>query len=1220
MKKLKKRIVAVLLAAALASQSMFVSASDFPEVPEISDAIVADVSGNDVSGSDEVIVDVSENDEEEVTDPIVTEPETPEVKDVSENDVPQVEDVSGNDVSYNDVSSNEETLGDDTWYNLPEGYIVLDEEMLNKKDIAANTIPSLQNAIPDIDYVESTVIALCDTEEEALLIAKAYGGELYSFGLGVAEIRLSSNVSVMEALSVAADTSLAMPNVYPDLLYQIDTADTEANAYLSDEAFVEEGIEISEEELMEIDNLAQDYFSDDYLKGNSSMYQWHHDIIGSAYAWKKGFTGQGIDVAVIDSGVASSHSDISVVKYYDCYNYYGKENAGYDDNGHGSHCAGIIGGRANGILGVGVAPSANIYSIKVLSSGGNGSDTAIIRGINQALDIKDTSGDRIIDVISMSIGGKIYNTAYNEPLTDCYNAGIVFVASAGNDGGSDANYPGNYAHVICVGATDKNNKRASFSTYCSAVDVAAPGVDIPSLKYNNSSAYVLMSGTSMATPVVAGEVAVLLSAASYLPTLDGKVGKYRVDAVEKLLKSSVISAGSGTGKGIPVLTKTFGMTDDSKTPSAPVIGVSLALNKQSASVSITSKSLNTIYYTTDGKSPSFKNGKLLYGTKYTGGFWLYGTSAAKYTIKAIEVNSVGKVSKVATKKITLVAPVQSISISGAVYVAPGKSTTYKATASPSYATNKKVKWSLAGTVPTGVKIDSKTGKLTVKSTVPESSTAFYVYAAAADGNGASQYYAVYIKKNRVKSLKFNSKSVTFTRNGSNITDNFFARLLAASTDGSTFYASDFFWSSSKPSVVSVSASGVITCLQGGTAKITVKPKDTSGKSASITVKVVQNMTGISINGASTIILAPGTSYKLTTAITPASTSNKKVKWCLNPVTQIMSSNGVKVDKAGKVTISKTAEPQTIRVYALSQDGTNLQTSKLISVSAGKVSSISLSAKSGYLFRNSGTFSSRTVDSFTYTVNGTGVFEPGVTVTNSAPGLVSLSVVGNKVTLTSLGTGSGTAKITITSNDGTKKSATYTLSVREPVTAVNIAPAKSGGDNFVTRGKSKAFTAKLMSEGKPSSTKVKWSIVSYYSGLSVNSKGTVKASKNASSYSDRYYLRADASDGSGAYAIYSLTVCEPSSYMYTYYNARTTYIAKVGYSYNISVYYNGGYYIDPNDGNKYYRVYVSSSNPKAIAVAKNGANGFTIVCNKKGKSTVSFRLANGKSIKLKFQAK
>ena len=223
--------------------------------------------------------------------------------------------------------------------------------------------------------------------------------------------------------------------------------------------------------------------------------------------------GTAIKVAVIDTGINYLHQDLDL-NYAGGYDYVNGDTDPMDDNGHGSHCAGIIAAAINGIAVVGVAPEAQLYALKVLNSAGSGYTSDIIEAINWAC-----AND--IQVISMSLGASVGSAALQAACDDAFvNHNIVVVAAAGNNGaartGSNILYPARCANVIAVGATDSNNVRAYFSNTGPELDLMAPGVNILSdyldvdLSDPNLDTW-RMSGTSMATPHVAGTAALILS-------------------------------------------------------------------------------------------------------------------------------------------------------------------------------------------------------------------------------------------------------------------------------------------------------------------------------------------------------------------------------------------------------------------------------------------------------------------------------------------------------------------------------------------------------------------------------------------------------------------------------------------------------------------------------------------------------------------------------------
>ena len=213
------------------------------------------------------------------------------------------------------------------------------------------------------------------------------------------------------------------------------------------------------------------------------------------------YAGDGVKVAVIDTGIEYTHPDLDA-NYYGGYDFVNQDNDPMDDNGHGTHVAGIIAAEDNGAGVIGVAPHAQLYGVKVLDAQGSGTYSDIVAGI-------DWATNNGMDVISMSLGGSSGDTALESALQNAYNAGIVIVAASGNDYAGTISYPARYSTAIAVGATDSSDTRASFSNYGAELEVVAPGVNIYST-YTGGS-YKTLSGTSMATPMVSGVVALMLS-------------------------------------------------------------------------------------------------------------------------------------------------------------------------------------------------------------------------------------------------------------------------------------------------------------------------------------------------------------------------------------------------------------------------------------------------------------------------------------------------------------------------------------------------------------------------------------------------------------------------------------------------------------------------------------------------------------------------------------
>jgi len=234
---------------------------------------------------------------------------------------------------------------------------------------------------------------------------------------------------------------------------------------------------------------------------NDPLYrqQWHHAKIDSASAWDASH-GDGVTVAVIDTGVDCNHPDLrgKCVAGYDHFNNDGDPT---DDHGHGTHVAGIAASLTNnGIGGAGVGWDARVMPVKALGSAGNGGLAAIANAVVWA-------ADHEADVINMSLGGFFTSRALQDAVAYAIGRNVSVIAAAGNESTSNLTYPASYPNVVGVAATTQSDTRANFSNFGSYVDVAAPGVGILSTVRGGS--YQAWSGTSMASPVVAGIAALL---------------------------------------------------------------------------------------------------------------------------------------------------------------------------------------------------------------------------------------------------------------------------------------------------------------------------------------------------------------------------------------------------------------------------------------------------------------------------------------------------------------------------------------------------------------------------------------------------------------------------------------------------------------------------------------------------------------------------------------
>ncbi len=258
---------------------------------------------------------------------------------------------------------------------------------------------------------------------------------------------------------------------------------------------------------------------------------WGVERVKANLVWP-GNTADPINVGIIDTGISNRHPDLlaNVKGGVNTINPYKNWN---DDNGHGSHVAGIVAAIDNNIGVIGVGPMIDLYAIKVLGASGSGYLSDVIEGIQWAI-------AKNMQVINMSLGTSSDIQSFHDAVIAAKNAGVVVVAAAGNSGGSVI-FPAAYPEAIAVSATDKSDVIASWSSRGPEIDLAAPGVSIYST-YKNTG-YATLSGTSMAAPHVAGAAALVLNTnvGSYDANLNGK---WDTDEVQKKLQDRAVDFGA----------------------------------------------------------------------------------------------------------------------------------------------------------------------------------------------------------------------------------------------------------------------------------------------------------------------------------------------------------------------------------------------------------------------------------------------------------------------------------------------------------------------------------------------------------------------------------------------------------------------------------------------------------------------------------------------------
>lgn len=237
---------------------------------------------------------------------------------------------------------------------------------------------------------------------------------------------------------------------------------------------------------------------------NDPLYdaQWGPRQISADDAWDIEKGDKNITIAIIDTGVDYNHEDLSDNYVNSGYDWVNNDSDPMDDNGHGTHCAGIAAATMDNGKGIAGIAQVNIIAEKILDSTGVGTDWDLAQAITHAT-------DHNANIISMSLGSDESSQILNDACQYAWDNGCLIVAASGNEYNRGVSYPAAYDTVIAVGATDTNNQRCAFSNWGPELELVAPGISIRSCY--PSDQYISATGTSMATPHVAGAAALLWS-------------------------------------------------------------------------------------------------------------------------------------------------------------------------------------------------------------------------------------------------------------------------------------------------------------------------------------------------------------------------------------------------------------------------------------------------------------------------------------------------------------------------------------------------------------------------------------------------------------------------------------------------------------------------------------------------------------------------------------
>lgn len=791
------------------------------------------------------------------------------------------------------------------------------------------------------DYMDGEVITFATSRENAEIIAKAYHGTLKDYGYGVATISLDdSDYTVAEAY-LAGMNIAELPAVEPNYVIRLtDPVGTgEGDAELT--AFGDYGVfSPADWETVHYDwGINDPALNPDNNGKNGYTYQWFHDVIHSYSAWAVSTGNPEIRVAVIDTGVRSSHEELAgkVINPTDLEMNYPHIQ---DNTGHGTHVAAAIAAELNnGKGGAGVAPDVSILAINASLYNETINDYQFMNDdlVKAILYVAgyDESGkkasDRKAEIINMSIGGPLYASAVNEAVQVAYREGVTVVAAMGNEYANCKSYPAAYENVIAVAAVGPTGARTNFSNSGSWCTVAAPGEFIYSAYNEGDSAYVAWDGTSMATPIVAGACALYMSVNGYTTPDDMKkvVQKSASKSSSKSIGAGIIDVAKMIGGDVSAPTVT--VTDKEGKVIGSATGDTLTVKGvQSIDTMLSIKSNNfggdedlnrdtVVVFSLNGKDPALKNGLLTNGYYVNYSSWhdtphnltYYFSETEKQknvTLKFATITGMGVISKISTVKITMEGTEDKggyLYIQGQNAVPKGTSATFKAYLSGKAA--KKVVWDIDDAAKeNGVII--KNGKVTVPASFTGRSITIKVTSGqnslltASRSVNTPDYKVNSVMIDTIDAREFNN--VAKDKKTGSVTA---ATVYSVDIDGEDFETdesvlyvstsylsksgeyvtgSGFSMSSSNPKVARIlfdeKGYSYVKGVSSGTAKITFSALDGSKKKATLKISVVTPASHVTVTAKNHQTAQVGYGASVTSVATVGSAygkpSSTKVDW------------------------------------------------------------------------------------------------------------------------------------------------------------------------------------------------------------------------------------------------------------------------------------------------------------------------------------------------------